>query len=195
MLTIAWDIDDVLNELMRTWFSRAWITEHPDNKLSYCEISENPPDRILGISRAEYLDSLDRFRVSSDARDMPPNPLVLEWLSKFGNEYRHIALTARPLDSAPPAAEWLFRHFGSYMRTFAVVPARVASGVPVYDSDKSDYLSWIVKADILVDDSEQNIRGAECLGIRGILYPQPWNRASQPPGEILRSISQPAEAR
>jgi hypothetical protein len=193
MLTIAWDIDDVLNQLMFAWFSGVWQREHPESKLSYSDISENPPDRVLGISRLQYLASLDQFRASDVARQMAPNPLVAAWLNKFGSGYRHMALTARPLDSTPHAAEWLFRHFGRFIRTFAVVPTRFLDGVPTYDRDKADYLAWLGKADILVDDSEENIGDAERLGIRGVLYPQPWNRASQTPDEILRSLAQPAE--
>jgi hypothetical protein len=193
MLTIAWDIDDVLNELMLTWFTNVWKPEHPDSRLGYSDISQNPPDRVLGISRAEYLASLDQFRASDAAGQMSPNSHVLEWLNKYGADYRHIALTARPLDSTPQASDWLFRHFGRFIRTFAVVPTRFADGVPVYDRDKGAYLAWFGKADILVDDSEENIRGAEGLGVRGLLYPQPWNRGSQTPEQILRSLAQPAE--
>lgn len=193
MLTIAWDIDDVLNELMLTWFTKVWKPEHPSSRLGFSDISENPPDRILGIPRGEYLSSLDQFRASAWAREMAPNSRVLDWLNRHGADYRHIALTARPLDSTPHAADWLFRHFGRFMRTFAVVPTRVANGVPAYDRDKAAYLAWLGKADILVDDSEENIRGAASLGIRGILYPQPWNCASQTPEAILRSLAQPAE--
>ena len=121
---------------------------------------------------------------------MPPNPLILQWLNSFGESYRHVALTARPLESTPHAAEWLFRHFGMYIRTFAVVPSRYIDGVPLYDRDKPEYLSWLGKADILVDDSEDNIRGAERLGIRGILYPQPWNQASQRAEAVLLSLTE-----
>jgi len=193
MLTIAWDVDDVLNDLMFSWFNKAWKVEHPDSKVSFSEISQNPPDCVLGISRAEYLASLDQFRAADDARMMTPNASILTWLNQFGASYRHIALTARPLGSTPYAAEWLFRHFGGFIRTFAVVPTRLADGLPSYDRDKADYLAWLDKVDILVDDSEENIRGAERLGIRGVLYPQPWNRAPQTPDEILRSLAQPAE--
>jgi hypothetical protein len=194
MLTIAWDIDDVLNELMRTWFTEVWKREHTDCGMSYSDITENPPDRVLGISRSEYLFSLDEFRVSEQARAMAPNPSVLQWLQESGANHRHIALTARPLESAPHAAEWLFRHFGNYMRTVAVVPTRFPAGAPLYDRDKAEYLSWLGKANVLVDDSEENIRGAERLGVRGVVYPQPWNHASQTVGETLQSLAQLAEA-
>lgn len=195
MLTIAWDVDDVLNELMRTWFTEIWRAEHPECAVSYSQISENPPDQVLGISRGEYLCSLDAFRASERAREMDPNPVVLQWLKQSGANYRHIALTARPLESAPHAAEWVFRHFGTYMRTFAVVPTRFAEGVPIYDHDKAEYLSWLRKADVLVDDSKENIRRAERLGLRGILYPQPWNEAHCAVEQTLQSLAQLAEVR
>lgn len=194
MLTIVWDVDDVLNELMLAWFSEAWKPSHPDCKLSYSEITENPPDRVLGIPRSDYLSSLDSFRLSEQARNMQPNPAVLEWLRDSGSGYRHMALTARPLDSTPIAAEWLFRHFGAYMRGFGVVPTRLAAGVPAYDRDKGEFLRWFGKADILVDDSEENLRAAEKLGIEGVLYPQPWNHASHSVRDTLEAVAQLAEA-
>jgi hypothetical protein len=194
MLTIVWDVDDVLNDSMRIWFAEVWKPLHLDSQLSYSDITENPPDRVLGISRSEYLSSLDAFRVSDRARSMRPNPAVLEWLRDFGAEYRHFALTARPLDSAPHAAEWLFRHLGAYIRGFGVAPARLAAGVPVYDRHKADFLRWLGRADVLVDDSEENLRAAAELGVRGVLYPQPWNRSSRTVQEVLESLAQLAEA-
>ncbi len=194
MLTIVWDIDDVLNDLMRCWFTQAWLPMHSGCHLSYSEIRENPPENVLGISRSEYLESLDTFRISEFAQQMQPNPHVLKWLRRHGSEYRHVALTARSLQSAPHAAEWLFRHFGAYMRTFGIVPSRMGASDPGYDRDKGDFLRWFGKADILVDDSEDNIRGAEKLGIGGVLYPQPWNRSSQNAEETLESLAQMAEA-
>lgn len=194
MLTIVWDVDDVLNDLMRAWFSEAWKPSHPACGLRYSDLTENPPDRVLGIARMEYLDSLDAFRMSARARSMPPNQAVLHWLRNFGAGYRHIALTARPLDSAPHAAEWTLRHFGDYMRSFCVVPTRLGADAPAYDRDKADFLEWFGKADIFVDDSEENIRAVERLGIRAVLYPQPWNRSVQSVPQVLESLAQLAEA-
>jgi FMN phosphatase YigB (HAD superfamily) len=189
MRTIVWDLDDVLNDLMLAWFNEAWIPAHPECRLSYSEITENPPDRVLGISRAEYLASLDEFRLSERARSLRPNAAVLAWLERSGADYRHVALTARPIGCTAPAAEWLFRHFGSYIRTFGVVPSRLATGEPAYDTTKGDFLRWFGRADILVDDSEENIRSAEKFGIRGVLYPQPWNRCSLSVEGVLESLN------
>ena len=194
MLTIAWDIDDVLNQLMRDWFSQDWLPLNPDCKLSYLDLKQNPPDAVLGIIRAEYLSSLDSFRISKRAHDLRPNLEIVKWLDSFGADYRHIALTVRPLESTPHAAEWVFRHFGKYIRSFAVVPSRPESNIPIYDRDKGEFLRWFGKADVLVDDNEENVCAAESLGIRGVLFPQPWNRAVGSVQQTLDSINSRAHS-
>jgi FMN phosphatase YigB (HAD superfamily) len=175
MMTIVWDIDDVLNHLMQDWFEQEWRPAHPECRLSYAEIRENPPHRILGIEESEYLGSLDRFRLSEAARQMTPDARVVEWFAAHGRESRHMALTSRPLEMAGVAAEWVLRHFGAYIRAFGVVPCRSGAGTPHYDEQKSDFLAWWGKADLLVDDNRENIAAAAELGIRGVLFPQPWN--------------------
>lgn len=189
-----WDIDDVLNDLMRTWFTEDWLRGHPECRLTYSDLVENPPHRVLGISKDEYLASLDAFRLSEKARSMQPNSSILVWLQCYGARHRHMALTARPLESIPYLAEWLFRHFGNYLRNFGVVPTRLHNGAPRYDSDKGDYLRWFGKADCLIDDSEGNIAAAQGLGIGGVLYPQPWNSSTGTVDETLRHLAALAEA-
>lgn len=194
MLTIAWDVDDVLNDLTLAWFNCRWKPAHPACALSYADLAENPPDRVLGISRGEYLGSLDEFRTSACADAMHPNSAVLEWLRQYGARYRHMALTARPLHSAPHCASWLFRHFGGYVRGFGLVPSRLDPALPVYDRDKGEFLDWFGKAAVLVDDNEENIRAAERFGIRCVVYPQPWNRARYSIHESLQRLIELAEA-
>ncbi len=194
MLTFVWDIDDVLNDLMRSWFTEEWLPGHPECHLTYSGLLENPPHRVLGIPKQEYLASLDKFRLSEKAQGMQPNASILGWLQSYGARHRHMALTARPLESIPCLAEWLFRHFGNYMRDFGVVPTRLQHGVPRYDSNKGDYLRWFGKADCLIDDSEENIAAAQSLGIGSVLYPQPWNRNAETVDETLRRLATLAEA-
>ncbi|MBE3144182.1 MAG: hypothetical protein IMZ61_09705 [Planctomycetes bacterium] len=175
MKTIVWDVDDVLNDLMRSWFEQEWLPAHPDCKMSYSDITQNPPHSVLGISKSEYLASLDVFRLSDKARSMKPNPDVVAWLRQTGDRFRHLALTARPLDTVPPLAEWSFHHFGAYMRTFSVVQIRQEAHIPHYEQSKKEFLQWLNKADILIDDNQDNVESANSIGIKGILYPQPWN--------------------
>ena len=189
MVTIVWDVDDVLNDLMRAWFTEEWAPAHRECRLSYANIRENPPHHVLGVTKAEYLASIDAFRISEKARSMRPTPAILEWLRCYGARYRHVALTARPLDSIPCLAEWLFRHFGTYFRCFGVVPSRLDSSEPRYDRDKRDFLTWFRKADLFVDDSEENVAAAKRLGIRSVLYPQPWNNTSATVAETLKLLA------
>ena len=186
MLTIVWDVDDVLNALMRDWFA-GWKARHPECRQSYSDLTANPPHDVLGIGSEEYLDSLDRFRLSPAARDMVPNPEALTWFRAHGANFRHIALTARPLNTAPPAAEWVMRHFGDYIRVFGVVPCRSGAETPAYDRSKSEFLKWWGRGDILVDDSADNIAAAERVGVCGVLFPQPWNRGV---GSALESLTE-----
>jgi hypothetical protein len=190
MRTIVWDVDDVLNNLMETWFTSVWKPAHAESRVGYSDIAENPPYGSLGISKDEYLGSLDEFRISEEARRLSPNPAVLRWLAEHGSAYRHVALTARPLESAPAAAEWVFRNFGAYFRCFGVVPSRPAVSIPLYDRDKGDFLEWLGEADCLIDDSVENLAAAQKLGIQTVLYPQPWNGAAHSVDEALRSISE-----
>ena len=176
MLTIAWDVDDVLNNLLTDWLA-AWCAVRGDSaRVAYADLTENPPDRLLGISREEYLASLDAFRNSDVARHLQPVPEVLDWFERKGDRYRHLALTARPLETVPAAAEWVMRHFGTWIRTFHYVPAdRPGRALPRYDVTKAEFLGWLGKADVLVDDTPANLESCPALGIAAVLVPRPWN--------------------
>ncbi len=190
MQTIAWDIDDVLIDLMRSWLEAFWLPSHPDCSLRYEEISENPPHRLLGVSLDEYLASLDAFRLSGAAEQLPPIPEVLAWFRQYGEHSRHIALTTTPLRSAPVSAAWVTYHLGRWIRSFNLVPSkREGERVPVYDQSKVDFLRWWGKADIFVDDRAANVKAVEAFGIRGILMPQPWNQSSLTITETLECLA------
>jgi hypothetical protein len=189
MKTIVWDVDDVLNNLMEAWLEHAWKPAHPACQVTSAEITENPPHRVLGIPESEYLASLDKFRQSEPARRMKPNAAIVHWLREQGEGYRHVALTARPLSSTPQASEWLFRHFGDYFRCFGVVPSRPDPETPGYDRNKGDFLRWLGCAEFLVDDSPENVKLAEGLGIRAVLYPQPWNGSTESVDDLLRNLA------
>jgi hypothetical protein len=174
--TIVWDVDDVLNELMREWFTLCWVPDHGDQRITYEDIRENPPHQILGMSRQEYLASLDRFRLSEYAANMYPKPSLIKWFETYGNEFHHVALTATPLKSASKSAAWVMRHFGTWIRSYNFIPSmREHECLRVFHASKEDFLRWWGKADILVDDHPVNLTGAASLGIRAVCMPQPWN--------------------
>jgi hypothetical protein len=188
MLTIVWDVDDVLNDLMAAWFRQCWLPAHPDCRVTYAALRENPPHAVLGIEKAEYLLSLDRFRSSDGGRRLAPNPEILRWMGEHGHRFRHMALTARPLASAGDAAEWVFRHFGNYIRCYGVAPVRLDAAAPKYDRDKADFLRWFQEADYFLDDSEANVAAVSALGVKALLFPQPWNEGSLPVEDTLKLL-------
>ena len=189
LITIAWDIDDVLNDFMRSWFERKWLVENKECGLSYEDLVENPPNRLLGVGVDEYLRSLDEFRLSSLFGDMLPSEEAMRWFLRNGPAFRHIALTAVPLVAAPVSAGWVMRHFGPWIRTFHFVPSkRAGQEIPAYDGNKADFLRWVGKVDVLIDDSPENIREAEKAGVKGFLISRPWNHGEFSLGEALKYI-------
>lgn len=178
MITIAWDVDDVLNDLMRCWLVKKWLPEHPDCKACFEQITQNTPEHIIKSTKEEYRLSLDAFRLSGAYLQLEPNPEILAWFEEFGDKARHIALTSVPLKGAHISADWVMQNFGKWIRSFNFVPSpRKGELVPEYDHSKADYLRWLNKIDVLVEDSEENIREAKELGIRGILVAKPWNKS------------------
>lgn len=175
---VIWDVDDVLNELMREWFEEWWRPRHPECVYRYADIAANPPHTVLGIPEATYLSSLDAFREERFAK-LTPRPEVLEWFSEHGHRAQHVALSAPPESFAHLSAAWVIKHFGQWIRTFAFVPARRGrADVAEARIAKGDYLEWLGHGDVFLDDREANVDGARALGMRGIVVPQPWNASS-----------------
>jgi len=190
MVTVAWDVDDVLNNLMWAWFHEEWAPAHPGRSISYADIRENPPHEVLGVPLSDYLSSIDAFRVSEKACQLRPCPEILDWIERQGSGCLNVALTARPMDSLPQMSHWLFRHFGSHFRVLGVVPVRLRPGEPMYHRSKGEFLSWFGRVDVLVDDSEENIRSAKESGVQGILFPQPWNSSGETVEGTLRLLTE-----
>ncbi|MFH1362098.1 MAG: hypothetical protein ABIH69_05535, partial [bacterium] len=152
MLTIAWDVDDVLNDLMREWLTKKWLPEHPQSKLSFEEITGNSPERLLGASLKEYQDSLDEFRLSGAYEKMMPVPEVLAWFNEHGDKALHLVLTAVPLKAAHISAAWVMRYFGKWIRSFNFVPStRKGENLPDYPKSKLECLKQFSKIDVFVE--------------------------------------------
>ncbi len=193
MRTIIWDVDDVLNDLMYQWFTQGWRQEHPASTGDYGELSENPPHVSLGTTREEYFASMDAFRKTSAAVNLTPNDEVLRWFTAHGGKFRHVALTSRPLETAPEVAAWVMRHFGSWIRCFGCVPTRLPEDVPRYDQGKGDFLRWFGKGDVLIDDAPQNVKEAAEIGMKALAWPQPWNDSQLTTTEILQTLTDMAD--
>lgn len=188
MITLAWDTDDVLNDLMRSWFEH-WLAEHPGCRLSYESMTANPPHGLLGISKKEYLASLDAFRLSPLFQKMEPVPDVYEWFVRHGDRFRHVALTAVPLIAASASAQWVFKHFGRWIRTFHFVPSkRAGKTISEYDQDKAEVLQRFGNVDLFIDDNKEHVSAVQKAGIKAILFPRPWNQSSMSVAKVLEEI-------
>jgi hypothetical protein len=184
---IAWDVDDVLNALMRRWLER--FEQESGVSVPYASLRENPPDGLLGLSRAQYLASLDAFRLEQYA-SLEPSPRALEWFAEHGDATTHIAVTATPLCAAERTVAWVRRHFGRWIADVRVVPSpRPDDPVPQPPPDKGALLAALGGQFVLVDDSPAQVAHARAHGVRAILYPQPWNEAAQPAAAVWTELA------
>lgn len=192
--TIVWDVDDVLNDLMRRWLEDGWRAARPSCTTTWEQISENPPHRLLGTSLDTYLDSLDEYRLRT-AAGLEPDPQVLEWFERHGAAYRHIALTAVPLSAAHVSAGWVMRHFGRWVRAFAVAPSvRPESGAAPGEMSKADVVSWLGGAELFIDDNPTHVAAARAAGATAVLVPRPWNGAPGTTASALEALTDAARA-
>jgi len=187
---VIWDVDDVLNELMREWLEDWWLPRNPSSAARYSDIAANPPHDVLGIPEHEYLASLDQFRTARFA-ELRPRAEVLDWFSAHGDRGHHVALSAPPEPFAHMSAAWVMKNFGRWIRTFAFVPARRARPEVAEPSvAKRDYLEWLGHGDVFLDDRDGNVDAARALGIKGIVVPQPWNASRHGSlGEALNELT------
>ena len=192
MLTIVWDVDDVLNDLMAQWFAaRDGFPRIPTVGLAYRDLTANPPHLALGVERSEYLSSLDAFHQTEPRREparpppkCSPGSAAMAIASATSHSPR---ARSRPL---PTVAHWVFRHFGAWIRCFGVVPSRAAARrSPRTTHTKAEFLAWLGRGDILIDDSPQNIQQAQSLGLKTLMPRQPWNQSPLTLESLLHTLS------
>lgn len=189
MKTIVWDVDDVLNDLMKVWFEQYWLSKHPQLDLNYEKIKINPPHALLGVAKEQYLTSLDEFRLSGLYDQLKPVKEVRDWFSTHGVKYRHVALTRVPVAVAHISSAWVMKNFGTFIRSFHFIPSyRAGENSPVYDENKGTYLNYFGKADLLIDDALENIDAAKKVGVRTLVFPRPWNGSKMTIKQLLDEV-------
>jgi hypothetical protein len=166
---VAWDVDDVLNDLTAEWLAWSRIA------VPYESLARNPPHAQVGMTHAEYLASLDAFRRERYS-SLAPNPKVQRWISQSSARVNHIVVTAVPSFAAPFSAGWVMRHFGERVRGFHFAPSSRPDD-PQPRPDKSEILARFRDRAILVDDSVEHVERAGSRGMTAVLFPRPWNDA------------------
>lgn len=187
--TIVWDLDDVLNTFTEQWLALRWKSGHPECLLTFDDLHSHPPLRELGITYEIYLESIDNFRLDFTGRVWHrPRAALLGWFKCTGHRFHHAVLTACPLFAVAPAAAMVFTHFGQWVREFHTVPSpRPGDSLPQFGESKADVLQRL-RPDFFVDDSAENIAAAQAIGVRGLLFPQPWNPSAMPLPALLAEI-------
>ena len=178
MKVIMWDVDDVLNDLMGEWFRSSWLPHHPECPVTYSGITVNPPHELLGVSKHEYLASLDVFR-QKYFKDLKPLPEILKWFQLHGKKAEHLVVTSVPIIASQHSAEWVFTYFGEWVRSFNIVPSTRAGNHDYGAKSKADYIRTFSKVDLVVEDNPETLRSMKELGIETVTIPRPWNESTE----------------
>lgn len=174
LITVFWDVDDVLNDLMKEWLDFYRLTS--GIKMDYDQLTANPPHKLFGISIHDFRKSLDDFRMSKNFSKMQAVPSVYKWFETNAENTRNIALTATSIKTASSSSAWVFKNYSKWIRTFHVVPSpRKNEVLPKYDLNKIEAMSHLCSSGILIDDNEDNVKKAVSSGYMGLLFPRPWN--------------------
>lgn len=181
-------MDDVLNNLMKEWFEKCYLKSQ-NSCITYKNITENPPHKILGLTLHEYQKSLDKFRSESYLLLKPIHEVSI-WFKRYGHLYQHIVLTSVPLKFAHLSAQWVFKNFGTWIRSFNIVPTkRLDLEAPQYHKSKVEFLDWFDKGDLLIDDNIKNIEKIKIKNLKTLLFPRPWNNSRMSVKETLERIN------
>lgn len=187
MKTIVWDVDDVLNDLMRLWLEKKWLKDNPKCTLKYEDLIKNPPHEVIGTTFEKYCQSLDSYRLTPEYLQMEPNQAVLAWFKQYGSGARHLVLTAVPLAMAHISATWVIKHFGTWIRSFNFIPSKRSDmPAPEYDKNKPEFLKWLQQADLFIEDTQKNVEGVES---KSLLVARPWNKSKDNIETVLNKIT------
>jgi hypothetical protein len=169
--TIAWDVDDVLNDLTRSWAESVGLEERFDDG-----VGGDPASYVtsLGFPPGEYLSSLDEFRAHRYG-SLEPNPLTRLWFMRHGTRCDHVALTRTPLWASALVRAWVLEHFGRWITDVIVTPSRRPTDpTGTRYPSKGDVMASIREPAALVDDTEANLLTAREI-CRVVTFAQPWN--------------------
>jgi len=121
---------------------------------------------------------------------MRPPQVVLDFFTKHGHRFQHVALTATPRAHAPTVAQWVLSHLGDWVRTVGFVPSFRADDarLPPYHADKGAWLQGLAAADLLLDDSPANAQAARAVGVEAWVVGRPWNDGA-PLEELLERLA------
>ena len=178
--TICWDVDDVLNNFTYRWFKH-YVQEQTSKfkqiDIKYFDLIENPPHKVLQMSKEDYLDSIDHF-AESHYDLLVPDFEIIDWFKLFGNKFNHVVLTACPLYRAHISFQWILLWFGTWIKSCNVVPSPRPLEIIQNKTSKAEFIERNFKQiHYFIDDNEKNCKDVELLGIKTYSINRPWNNS------------------
>lgn len=175
MLNIAIDIDDTLNNLMQVWLLHYNLQR--GTLFKFEDLKVNPPHEILGITKKDYINNLDKFKINYYNKVIV-NKKFWWWFDINGTKANFIAITSTSMETVSESSKWLFNCFGEWIRNYVVIPNHTDKYHEYkYFQSKAQWMDWFGKVDIYIDDNEKSIKQVNeiCPKVKTICIKQPWN--------------------
>jgi len=190
MVIVAWDVDDVLSELVREWI------RFKQPAVKYEDIVCELPDLRWGYAgtQAEFLAELDDVK-QNHHHEFRPCAAVLDWFRTTGHLAEHVAITSAPRFLMPVMSEWVFRMYGEWIYTVHCMPSKrpnVEDHPYFIGNSKGRFLRdhyFNQRPVLLIDDLSHNIQSAHDHGIPCVTFPQPWNGSKESVGAALERVT------
>ena len=101
-----------------------------------------------------------------------------------------MACSARPIHTMPNQAWWIYHNYGQWIHTVHVAGTGRNKEMDYKNISKADFISWIDKEVLFIDDSEENVNAVSETGSETMLYPQPWNSSKHSEEEFIAKLNE-----
>ena len=89
----------------------------------------------------------------------------------------------------PNQAWWIYHNYGQWIHTVHAAKTSRNTMSNHHCVIKADFISWINKEVLFIDDSEENVNTVSETGVETMLYPQPWNNAKHSEEEFIAELN------
>lgn len=171
--TIGIDIDDVLIDFTKRFYE--YHNRTYGTRVRFEDIHTFGIGRVLGIGE-QSVDRIHEFYASEDFVNLPPVEGAVEAVILLSQSRRLIAVTSRPKSIEPQTVASLDKYFPGIFQDVVLLDSLNLQ----YSGGSVEGIKLMVcqklGIEILIDDHEENLRGAGRFDIRAFLFRRPWNK-------------------
>lgn len=180
---IATDIDEVLFPFVQEF--KSWHNQEYGTRLSVDDFVSYEFSGVLDVSVQEAIHRVHTF-LNAEHSHVAVSPLeeAQEAITKMGEQYNIVAITARHPMFEAQTTQYLLHHFGDIITDVTLLGhPETTAGILRTKAEACRELGAVA----LVDDSIMHVTDCAGAGIQGVLFGDyPWNQTDELPNGVVR---------